>query len=123
MRRITFSFTAQIAVIKWLLQNLRHNLRMKNADHAYIWQSRDWPNWHYDLAALVAPLADVRHAQGLLFGRLADVGMALRDQASLAVLTQDVTKTSEIEGEHLNVESVRSSIMNKSTCWALLAQH
>ena len=43
-------------------------------------------------------------------GRLADVGMALRDQASLLVLTEEVVKTSEIEGEKLNVLSVRSSI-------------
>jgi Fic family protein len=39
--------------------------------------------------------------------------MALRDQASLAVLTEDVVKSSEIEGEHLNVESVRSSIARR----------
>lgn len=95
------------------VKNLQHNLRMKNADYIYIWQSPDWPNWHYDLAALAGLLADVRHAQGLLFGRLADVGMTLRDQASLAMLTQDVIKTSEIEGEHLNVESVRSSIARR----------
>jgi Fic family protein len=48
-----------------------------------------------------------------LLGRLADVGMALRDQASLGALTEDVVKTSEIEGEHLDVESVRSSIARR----------
>jgi Fic family protein len=58
-------------------------------------------------------MAEVSRAQGLLMGRLADVGMALRDQASLAVLTEDVVKSSEIEGEHLNVESVRSSIARR----------
>lgn len=46
----------------------------------------------------------------MLLGRLADVGLALRDQASLAALTEDVVKTSEIEGEVLNVASVRSSL-------------
>jgi Fic family protein len=46
-------------------------------------------------------------------GRLQDVGMALRDQASLATLTDDVVKTSEIEGEQFNVESVRSSIARR----------
>ena len=46
-------------------------------------------------------------------GRLADVGMTLRDQASLAALTEDVVKTSEIEGETLNVEFVRSSIARR----------
>ena len=49
----------------------------------------------------------------MLIGRLADVGMALRVQASLAALTEDVVKTSEIEGEQLNVESVRSSIARR----------
>jgi Fic family protein len=62
------------------------------------------------LAALAGGLADVSRARGLLLGRLADVGMTLRAEASLAALTDDVVKTSEIEGEHLNVQSVRSSI-------------
>ena len=86
---------------------------MKSGDYIYIWQGPDWPNWRYDLATLAQPLADVSRAQGLLIGRLADVGMALRDQASLSALTEDVMKTSEIEGEHLNVESVRSSIARR----------
>jgi len=96
-----------------LAANTSHNLRMKSGDYTYIWQILDWPNWRYDLAALAQPLAEVSRAQGLLLGRLADVGMALRDQASLSALTEDVVKTSEIEGEHLNVESVRSSIARR----------
>jgi Fic family protein len=96
-----------------LAANTPHNLRMKCGDCTYIWQAPDWPNWRYDLAALAQPLAEVSRAQGLLLGRLADVGMALRDQASLSALTEDVVKTSEIEGEHLNVESVRSSIARR----------
>lgn len=83
---------------------------MRSGDYTYIWQASDWPNWQYDLAALAGSLAEVSRTQGLLTGRLADVGMALRDQASLAALTDDVVKTSEIEGEHLNVDSVRSSL-------------
>ena len=86
---------------------------MNGGDYTYIWQASDWPSWRYDLGALAQSLADVSRAQGLLMGRLADVGMALRDQASLSVLTEDVIKTSEIEGEHLNVESVRSSIARR----------
>jgi Fic family protein len=86
---------------------------MKRGDYTYLWQSEDWPAWRYDLAALAGPLADVSRAQGLLMGRLADVGLALRDQASLAALTDDVVKTSDIEGEQLNVESVRSSVARR----------
>ena len=86
---------------------------MYSGENLYIWQSADWPSWRYDLSVLTGPLTEVSHAQGLLLGRLADVGMALRDQASLAALTEDVVKTSEIEGEVLNVESVRSSIARR----------
>lgn len=86
------------------------NLRVQSGENIYIWQAGDWPSWRYDLSALAGPLAEVSRAQGLLLGRLADVGLPLRDQASLAALTEDVVKTSEIEGEVLNVESVRSSV-------------
>ena len=68
---------------------------------------------HYDLSSLAGPLADVSRAQGMLLGRLADVGMGLRDQASLTALTEDVLKTSEIEGERLDLQSVRSSIARR----------
>lgn len=86
---------------------------MNGGDYTYIWEADDWPTWRFDLAALAQPLADVSRAQGLLMGRLADVGVALRDRASLSALTEDVVKTSEIEGEQLNVESVRSSIARR----------
>lgn len=86
---------------------------MNSGEYDHIWQASDWPGWRFDLAALAGPMAEVSRAQGLLMGRLADVGMALRDQASLAALTEDVVKTSEIEGEHLDVESVRSSIARR----------
>lgn len=93
--------------------NAASNHRMYGGENIYIWQDMDWPRWRYDLSALAGPLTDVSRAQGLLLGRLADVGMALRDQASLAALTEDVVKTSEIEGEVLNVQSVRSSIARR----------
>ncbi len=86
---------------------------MNSGERPYIWQASDWPHWRYDLSTLTGPLTEVSRAQGVLLGRLADVGLALRDQASLAVLTEDVVKTSQIEGEVLNVESVRSSIARR----------
>ncbi|MES2160968.1 MAG: Fic family protein [Pseudomonadota bacterium] len=86
---------------------------MNSGDYKYIWQAGNWPQWECDLAVLAAPMAEVSRAQGRLVGRLADVGLALRDQASLAALTEDVVKTSEIEGETLNVASVRSSIARR----------
>ena len=86
---------------------------MNSGDYIYVWQASDWPKWRYDLAALVQPMAEVSLAQGLLMGRLADIGTALRDQASLVALTEDVVKTSAIEGEPLDVGSVRSSIARR----------
>lgn len=83
------------------------------ADPTYFWQSPDWPNWRYDLTALAEPLTAVSHAQGLLLGRLADVGLRVREEASLAALTEDVVRSSEIEGEALNVGSVRSSLARR----------
>jgi Fic family protein len=86
---------------------------MNSGEYTYIWQAGDWPDWRYDLAELAGPMAEASRAQGVLLGRLADVGMRLRDQASLAALTEDVVKTSEIEGERLDVQSVRSSIARR----------
>ncbi|WP_005031435.1 Fic family protein [Holophaga foetida] len=86
---------------------------MTGGDYPYIWQNPDWPVWRYDLGALAGLLADVSRAQGMLLGRLADVGLELRGQASLAALTEDVLRTSEIEGELLNAASVRSSIARR----------
>ena len=86
---------------------------MASGDYTYVWETNHWPNWRYDLVALAGPLAGVSRTQGMLLGRLADVGMALRDRASLSALTEDVVKTSEIEGEHLDPQSVRSSIARR----------
>lgn len=86
---------------------------MKSGEYKYIWQAPDWPHWRYDLGTLIGPLAEVSRAQGILLGRLADVGMNLRAEASLSVLTREVLKTSEIEGELLDAASVRSSVARR----------
>ena len=83
------------------------------SEHEYIWQASDWPQWRYDLAALAPALARVSHAQGRLLGRLADVGAATRDQATLVALSADVVKSSEIEGERLDMNTVRSSLARR----------
>ena len=79
----------------------------------YIRQHPDWPNWRYDMTKFATPLAMVRHVQGRLLGRMESLGFTLRDEAWLQTLTQDVVKTSEIEGERLDTEQVRSSIARR----------
>ncbi|WP_405160658.1 Fic family protein [Nocardia sp. NBC_01499] len=83
---------------------------MPDGNRTYIWEDPDWPEMRYDAERLAGPLVDVAQSQGHLLGRLADTEDAVRDQAGLAALTSDVVKTSEIEGELLDVASVRSSI-------------
>ncbi len=79
----------------------------------YLWQRPDWPQWRFDSAALAAPLAEVHRAQGHLAGRMAHAGLVQRDQATLQALTQEVITTSAIEGEALDVDTVRSSIARR----------
>ncbi|MFM7632493.1 MAG: Fic family protein [Betaproteobacteria bacterium] len=79
----------------------------------YIWEQPAWPRWVYDLKRLSPILTKVYQAQGHLLGRMHDLGMDQQDQATLRALTEDVVKTSEIEGEKLDRESVRSSIARR----------
>jgi Fic family protein len=79
----------------------------------YLWQRPGWPQWRFDAAALAAPLAQVHRAQGHLAGRMSELGLAQRDQATLQALTQEVITTSAIEGEALDLSAVRSSIARR----------
>ncbi len=80
---------------------------------SYIHENPTWPNFRWDNATLLPLLADVRHRQGRLFGRMEGIGFRLRAEASLTTLTSDVIKSSAIEGAHLDVEQVRSSIARR----------
>jgi len=79
----------------------------------FVWERSDWPRWRFDASVLSTALASVRHSQGRLLGRMEGLGFALRDQATLHVLTEDVLKTSEIEDQQLNHDAVRSSIARR----------
>jgi Fic family protein len=79
----------------------------------YLWQRADWPQWRFDAAALATPLAQLHRAQGHLAGRMAELGLAQRDLATLQALTQEVVTTSAIEGEALDLHAVRSSIARR----------
>ncbi|WP_341023578.1 Fic family protein [Brevundimonas diminuta] len=83
------------------------------ANMTYIHELADWPNLIWDHSALAQPLAAVRHRQGRLIGRMEALGFALREEAVLRTLTEDVLKSSEIEGEVLDREQVRSSIARR----------
>lgn len=79
----------------------------------WIYEHQNWPNFSWDAAYLASKLADVRHHQGRLLGRMENFGFELKREASLNTLTNDVVKSSAIEGENLNPEEVRSSIARR----------
>src|SRR5579863_5612426 len=79
----------------------------------YIHDSPSWPDFQWDRDALAEPLAAVRLRQGRLIGHMEALGFTLRTEAVLQTLTSDVIKSSEIEGERLDLQQVRSSIARR----------
>jgi Fic family protein len=80
---------------------------------AFIHQLPRWPAFHWDGHRIAAPLATVRHQQGRLLGRMESLGPITRQQILLQTLSEDVLKTSEIDGEQLDPEQVNSSIARR----------
>ncbi|MGV6875987.1 Fic family protein [Pseudochelatococcus sp. B33] len=80
---------------------------------SYIHELSDWPKFRWHGSRLVESLAAVRHRQGRLIGRMEALGFPLRSEATLENLTQEILKSSEIEGEVLDREQVRSSIARR----------
>ena len=76
----------------------------------YIWEQDDWPRFRWDEAALKGRLDAVRLLQGRLLGRTEAVSGSADLDMELEALIQNAIRTSEIEGEHLDVGSVRSSV-------------
>src|SRR5437870_1547766 len=83
------------------------------AENMYIHERKGWPEFKWDQTKLAPLLAEVRHWQGRLLGRMEALGFQLREEATLQTLTQDVVKTSEIEGEKLDAAQVRSSLARR----------
>jgi len=79
----------------------------------WIHERDDWPHLRWDQTTLAPKLANVRHRQGRLLGRMEALGFDLKQEASLRTLTADVVKSSAIEGEILEPEEVRSSIARR----------
>jgi len=79
----------------------------------WIYEREDWPNFTWDDKALASLLAEARHRQGRLLGKMEGLGFPIRQEASLNILTTDVVTSSAIEGERLDTDEVRSSIARK----------
>jgi len=79
----------------------------------YLWERSQWPAMTWDERRLSPLLARASREQGRLLGKMEGLGFRLRSEAHLRTLTEDVVKSSEIEGEKLDTEQVRSSIARK----------
>jgi Fic family protein len=79
----------------------------------WIHEHSNWPHFSWDTKVIGQKLAEVRHRQGRLLGRIEALGFDLQLEARLISLTEDVVKSSAIEGENLDREEVRSSIARR----------
>ena len=79
----------------------------------YIHELKEWPRFQWQQEQLAKQLAHVRHRQGRLLGRMEGLGFKLRAEATLRTLTEEVVKSSEIEGEILDRDQVRSSLASR----------
>lgn len=88
--------------------------RMNSGNYTkYIWQRPEWPEWQFDSGHLSELLSKVTLERGRLLGSMQTLGFKRAEEATLRALTDDVIKSSEIEGEKLNPESVRSSLARR----------
>ena len=79
----------------------------------FIHQHHNWPEFTWNSNDFMNLLSEVRNLQGRLIGKMETLGFNLRNEALLGTLTLDVLKSSEIEGEFLDPDQVRSSIARR----------
>ena len=79
----------------------------------YIYQNPGWHSFTWCGDKINNLLLDIYKAQGYLFGKMDILGFDVKNSATLNILSENILKSSEIEGEILNKEQVRSSIARK----------
>jgi len=79
----------------------------------YIYENENWANFTWDKDIILNLLSQIKVKQAYLLGKMSLLGFDIKEKALLNVLTEDVIKSSEIEGQKLNTEQVRSSIAKK----------
>lgn len=104
MRRIILLFSAKVIS----LRSQSISVMAK-----YIYQHEHWTDFSWDDRKINTMLAEVRHLQGKLLGKMSSFGFEYQNEATLENITLDILKSSEIEGERLNRQQVRSSIARR----------
>lgn len=91
----------------------RKSLILQKRIAMYLHQRDNWWDFRYDSSAIMNRLAAVRAKQGMLLGKMNSLGFPLQDEAVLTSMALEVIKSSEIEGEILNLNQVRSSLAKR----------
>lgn len=89
------------------------NSQVVAGQQRWIWQQADWPQFNWDDKALAASLREVTQLQGKLLGKIDAVADENSAASELDALLQNIVQSSAIEGESLNVDSVRSSLAKR----------
>ncbi len=79
----------------------------------YIHEDKNWPKFSWDFEKIASRLIEIRHQQGLLVGGMESIRFHFKEEIVLQSITQDVVKSSEIEGEILDQSQVRSSVARR----------
>jgi len=79
----------------------------------YIYEYKNWTDFSWQDKVINVVFGEVRHMQGRIIGQMNALGFSDKEEATLTALTLDIVKSSEIEGESLNYEQVRSSIARR----------
>jgi len=103
-------YMSRIAAFNRLKHHCRIVNKVERKQTMYIWQSQQWPHFSYQQALIQPRLEQVQALQHQLTGKANDLPADLDRQAEMDALIQNAIQTSEIEGEKLNVGSVRSSV-------------
>lgn len=102
-----------VYILRKFAENTAYLLTSSVGMPRYIHQRTGWPHFVWDETPLLVLLSEVRYVQGRIAGRMELIGFSVREETSLQALTQDVLKSTEIEGELLNRDQVRSSIARR----------
>ncbi|MEQ8240789.1 MAG: DUF4172 domain-containing protein, partial [Cyclobacteriaceae bacterium] len=79
----------------------------------WIYNYQNWPNFTWDQEELATELTEIRHQQGKLLGQMEQLGFDAKSKASLQIASENVLKSSLIEGEQLPKDEVRSSVARR----------
>lgn len=114
LRRITGIKRAKFAEIIWFAEKRTYIYRIICGDMSiYIHNRKNWTNFTWNDKKVLLKLSETRNLQGKLLGRMESLGFDLQNEAMLNTLTLEIVKSSEIEGEILEKEQVRSSIARR----------